>query len=36
LSPDAFAREIIAAYVARELKGRLLPIKARYRDKGAL
>lgn len=35
LTPDAFAREVIAAHVARDLKGGLVPIKARYRDKGA-
>lgn len=29
LTPDTFAREVIAAYVARELKGQLLAITAR-------
>jgi len=31
MTPDAFAREIIAAHVARELKGRLLAIEREYR-----
>ena len=35
LTPDAFAHEIIAAYIERDLKGRLMLIEARYRDKGA-
>ncbi len=30
MSPDEFASEVIAAHVARELKGRLVPIEARY------
>ncbi len=34
LTPDAFAREIIAAYVERELKGRPVPIESRYRKTG--
>lgn len=32
LTPDEFAGKIIAAYVARELKGRLATIKPEYRD----
>lgn len=35
LTPDAFAREVIAAHVERELNGKLLAIAARYRDKRA-
>ena len=35
LTPDAFTREVIDAYVERELKGKLLPIAPRYRDKRA-
>lgn len=31
LTPDAFAREVIAAHVERELKGKLLAIAARAR-----
>lgn len=31
MSPDEFASEVIAAHVARELKGRLVPIEMRYR-----
>jgi len=34
LTPDALTREVIAAYVERELKGKLMTIAARYRDKG--
>lgn len=35
LTPDAFAHEVITAYVEHELKGKLLAIAARYRDRGA-
>lgn len=35
LTPDAFTREVIAAYVERELKGKLEAIADRYRDKGS-
>jgi hypothetical protein len=31
MTPDSFAREIIALHVARELKGKLLAIKPEYR-----
>ncbi len=34
LTPDAFVREIIAAFIARELKGRPVPIEPRYRNNG--
>jgi hypothetical protein len=33
MTPDSFAREIIALHVARELKGKLLAIKAEYRER---
>ena len=33
MTPDSFAREIIALHVARELKGRLLAIKQEYRER---
>ena len=32
LTPDAFTREVIASYVERELKGRLVDIEERYRQ----
>jgi hypothetical protein len=32
LAPDAFAEKVIAAHVARELKGRLVAIAPRYRE----
>jgi hypothetical protein len=31
LTPDAFVRRVIAAYIARERKGRLAMIEPRYR-----
>jgi len=34
LTPDAFARKIIATYIAHELKGKPVPIEARYRKTG--
>lgn len=33
LLPDAFAAKIIEAHIARELKGRLRPIEASYRER---
>jgi hypothetical protein len=33
MTPDSFAREIIALHVARELKGKLLAIKQEYRER---
>jgi hypothetical protein len=33
MTPDSFAREIIALHVARELKGKLLAIKPEYRER---
>lgn len=35
LLPDEFAAKVIAAYVARECKGRLVSIKPRHREKRA-
>jgi hypothetical protein len=35
LTPDEFAAKVIAAHVERELKGRLVPIDARYREAAA-
>lgn len=35
LTPDLFAREVIASYVKRELNGRLVAIAEKYRDRGA-
>jgi len=32
LTPDSFAREVIASYVARLLKNRLLFIRSEYRN----
>lgn len=32
LTPDAFTQEVIAGYVERELKGKLVPISEQYRD----
>ena len=31
MTPDSFAREIVALHVSRELKGKLLAIKPEYR-----
>lgn len=36
LTPDGFTREIIAAYIARELKGRPVEIAAEYRERALL
>ncbi|MBK8177043.1 MAG: hypothetical protein IPK66_17815 [Rhodospirillales bacterium] len=33
MTPEAFAAEIVAAYVAKELKGRLVAIEPRYRER---
>jgi hypothetical protein len=33
LTPDSFAREIIALHVSRELKGKLVAIKPEYRER---
>lgn len=33
MTPDSFAREIIALHVARELKGKLVAIKPEYRER---
>lgn len=35
ITPDAFAEKVISAHVAHELKGRLVPIAQRYRDRQA-
>lgn len=35
LTPNAFAEKVISAHVAREMKGRLVPIAQRYRDRQA-
>lgn len=35
LTPDSFAAEILTGYIRRELKGRLVPIAQRYRDRQA-
>lgn len=35
LTPDAFAREVIANHVATALKGKLVPIAHRYRPTAA-
>jgi len=35
LTPDVFTHEVIAAYVERELKGKLVTIAERYRERGA-
>jgi hypothetical protein len=32
-SPDSFAADVIAAHIARELKGRLLTIEPKYRER---
>jgi hypothetical protein len=33
MTPDSFAREIVALHVSRELKGKLLAIKPEYRER---
>lgn len=33
ITPDAFAEKVIAGHVAREMKGRLVAIETRYRDR---
>jgi len=33
LTPDAFAREVIASHIRGECKGRLRPVKQEYRDR---
>jgi hypothetical protein len=33
ITPDAFAEKVIAAHVKREMKGRLVAIETRYRDR---
>ena len=35
ITPDAFAEKVVAAHVAREMKGRLVAIEQRYRDRHA-
>ena len=33
MTPDSFAREIIALHVTRELKGKLIVIEPKYRER---
>jgi hypothetical protein len=35
ITPDVFAEKVIAGHVAREMKGRLVAIETRYRDRAA-
>lgn len=35
ITPDAFAEKVVAAHVAREMKGRLVAIENRYRQQAA-
>jgi hypothetical protein len=33
ITPDVFAREVIAAHIRGECKGKLRPVNAEYRDR---
>ncbi len=36
MTPEDFAAEILAAYVAKELKGKLVAVEPRYREREAV